>query len=87
MDEQIKEALLKRAVGGETSETLDEYACKGKETVLKLVKRKVSTKCNLPDVAALKVLLALSGRELENMSDVELLEERERLINELKTEN
>lgn len=84
LEERLKDALIKRAVGGNSEETVEEYAFDGPESGLKLVKRKISTKYNPPDVAAVKALLALEGQDITGMTDVELIEERDRLMEELK---
>lgn len=86
MEDKLKEALLKRAIGGKTTETVKEYAPDDKNGGEKLVKRKVSTKYNPPDVAAVKALLAYDGRGIEDMTDIELIEERKKLIREIKGE-
>ena len=78
---------MKRALGGKTTETVKEYSSEGKDGVEKLVKRKVSTKYNPPDVAAVKALFACDGRGIEDMTDVELIEERERLLQEIQRGN
>jgi hypothetical protein len=83
MEDEIKEALLKRAKGYYSRESTREFSFDGKKGVETLVKRKVSTKYTPPDVAAAKVLLALEGGGIEDMSDVELQEERERILREI----
>ena len=84
LEDILKDALVKRAIGGNAKETVDEYSCGGAEGALKLVKRKVSTKYNPPDVAAVKALLGYDGRGFEDIADDELMAERERLVREIK---
>ena len=69
-DEGLKKALIKCAVGFDTSEVVEEYAADGDE--LKLVKRKVTRRDVPPDIKAVKMLLdgeagvaELSDEELE----------------------
>ena len=87
MEDKLKEALLKRALGYDSTETVEEFSPDDVNGGEKRIKRKVSTKYNPPDVAAVKALLACDGRGIEEMTDFELIEERERLIAELKGEN
>ena len=86
LDEKIKEALLKKAVGFESDEIIEEYVSdeNGKSV---LSKRKITKKYNPPDVVALKFLLEEEGHfddEISKMSDEELLKERDRLLQLLK---
>lgn len=82
-DEGIKKALLKCAVGFDTSEIVEEYTVD--EGELKLVKRKVTKRDVPPDIKAVKMLL--DGEvDASQMSDEELEERREKLIAMLKEE-
>lgn len=82
LDEDIKQALLKRAVGYESDEIVEEYvADENGQSVLS--KRKITKKYNPPDIAALKFLLEQSSvydDEIANMTDQQLLMEKERLL-------
>lgn len=85
-EEEIKQALLKRAVGYECDEIVEEYVAdeNGKSV---LSKRKITKKYNPPDIAALRFLLEkshLSDDEISKMSDSQLLKEKERLLQLLK---
>lgn len=82
-DEGIKKALLKCAVGFDTSEIVEEYTVD--EGELKLVKRKVTKRDVPPDIKAVKMLLD-GEADASQMSDEELEERRERLIAMLKEE-
>ena len=83
-DEGIKKALLKCAVGFDTSEVVEEYAVDGEE--LRLVKRKVTRRDVPPDIKA--VIMLLDGDTgVENLSDEELEERRKKLIELLKEDN
>ena len=82
-DEGIKKALLKCAVGFDTSEIVEEYTVD--EGELKLVKRKVTKRDVPPDIKAVKMLLD-GEADASLMSDEELEERREKLIAMLKEE-
>ena len=83
-DEGIKKALLKCAVGFDTSEVVEEYAVDGEE--LRLVKRKVTRRDVPPDIKAVKMLLD-GDTGVENLSDEELEERRKKIIELLKEDN
>ena len=85
-EEEIKDALLKKALGFESDEIVEEYGS-DKEGRPVLCKRKITKKFNPPDVAALKFLLEesqFSDDEIANMTDGQLLKEKERLLQLLK---
>lgn len=82
-DEGIKKALLKCAVGFDTSEIVEEYTVD--EGELKLIKRKVTKRDVPPDIKAVKMLLD-GEADASQMSDEELEERREKLIAMLKEE-
>lgn len=82
-DEGIKRALIKCAVGFDTSEIVEEYTVD--EGELKLVKRKVTKRDVPPDIKAVKMLLD-GEADASQMSDEELEERREKLIAMLKEE-
>lgn len=82
-DEGIKKALIKCAVGFDTSEIVEEYTVD--EGELKLVKRKVTRRDVPPDIKAVKMLLD-GEADASQMSDEELEERREKLIAMLKEE-
>ncbi len=79
-EDKIKEILLKKAVGYTSEEVVEEYQLK--EDELMLTKRKVTSKQVPPDLSSAKVVLEYFAREgdLTNLTDEELLEERNRLI-------
>ena len=80
MDE-VKDALLKRALGFDSDEIVEEYVTddSGKSV---LSKRKVTKKYTPPDMSALKVLIeqAEFDDEISHMTDKELLREKDRLL-------
>ena len=79
----IKDVLLKKALGYDTTEVVEEYVS-GEEGEIKLTKKKVTTKNVPPDLSALKLLLDSQNVSVQNMTDEELILERERLLKELK---
>ena len=82
-DEGLKKALIKCAVGFDTSEVVEEYAVDGDG--LKLVKRKVTKRDVPPDIKAVKMLLD-GEADAKEMSDEEPEERRKKLIEMLKEE-
>ncbi len=80
--ENLDEAILKKALGYDSTEVTEEYAVSdGGEIVLS--KKKVIKKNVPPDITAIKILLDKKDENLESMSDEELLYERDRLLGEL----
>ena len=53
--EKIKEALLKKALGYDCTETVEEYV--SEEGEIRLTKKKITKKNVPPDMSALKILL------------------------------
>ncbi len=87
-DQEFKDALMKKALGFESDEIVEEYATDEKGNSI-LSKRKITKKFNPPDVTALKFLLEQSqiyDDEISKMTDEELLKERDRLLKLLKEE-
>ena len=77
--DELKDALIKRAVGYTAEEVVSEYS--DDNGVMKMVRKKVSKKCVPPDVSALKMLLdELKDDYLDSLSDEELEKEKERLL-------
>lgn len=83
MEEEIKDALKRCAVGFGTSETVEEFSVEDGE--LRLVKKKVTKRDIPPDIKAVKLLM--DGEGLDGLSDESLEEEREKLIKLLKEGN
>lgn len=79
-----RDAVLKRALGYEAEEVVEEYS--GEDGTL--LKRKVTRKNVPPDISAAKLIL--SGEEKQKdiweMTDEELAEEKRRLLALLKKE-
>lgn len=80
-DEQIRQALVRRAVGYETDEVVEEYGFSDGEAVL--IKRKVTKKSVPPDIQAAKMLMG-GQTPLSEMSDEMLEEEKQRLLQQLR---
>lgn len=80
MEEEIKDALKKCAVGFGASEVVEEFCMEDGE--LKLVKKKVTKKDVPPDIKAVRLLMDGSG--LSGASDEELEEEKNHLLELLK---
>ena len=84
--EKIQRALIKRALGYDTSETVEEYALNGDD--MTVVRKKVTTKNMPPDITAAKILLEKAGEENKNgyfeMTDEQLEKEKNRLLALLK---
>ena len=80
----LKEALYKKAVGYDSSETVEEYSDNDGDLVL--VKRKVTTKPVRPDISAIKLLLGLDGgnEDLSALSDEELETQKKKLLKIIK---
>lgn len=87
---EIRLALIKRAVGYDAKEVVEEFS-QSEEGEERLCKRKVTTKNFPPDVTAAKLLLDMEGGEdITSLSDEELEEEKIKLykiLEETKNEN
>lgn len=86
-NKKLNKALVKRALGYLNKEVTEEF-CKEDEGKMVLTKRKVTKKNVPPDISAVKVLLEIYGENKDlvfaNMTDEELLIERDKLIEKLK---
>lgn len=83
-NENLTNALLKRALGFDTEETVVEYAGNEGGDFLP-VKKKITKKSVPPDLAAIRLLLGGDDAgNLSDLSDEELLAEKDRLISLLK---
>ena len=79
----IESALIKKALGYDATETVEEYA-ENNDGEVKLTKKKVTVKNVPPDMSALKYLLEERQQQVEQMTDEQLKEEKIRLLNLLK---
>ncbi len=85
-EEEIKRALLKKAIGFECDEVVEEYTTDENGNAV-LSKRKITKKFNPPDISALRFLLeqeSLTDDEISKMTDEQLLLEKQRLLQLLK---
>lgn len=82
-DKRLKKALVKKALGFDATEVIEEYSADG-EGEIKLTKKKVTTKNVPPDLGAIKMLIDEKESSLKDMSDTELETEKERLLELLK---
>lgn len=78
VDGEINSALLKKALGFDAQEIVEEYAL-GSEGEITLSKKKITTKCVPPDVSAIKMLLD-AAEPLSRYTDEELDAEKQRLL-------
>ncbi|MBQ7407817.1 MAG: hypothetical protein IJW13_00870 [Clostridia bacterium] len=85
---KIQKALIKRALGYDFSETVEEYSSDGEQ--LTMVRKKITTKNVPPDISAAKLLLdGLDNQKngLIELSDEQLAKEKDRLLALLKEKN
>ena len=80
-DQKVKKALIKRALGYDSEEVVEEYV-KTEDGVV-LSKKKVTIKNVPPDVSALKILIDAFGEDLSSLTKEQLELEKERLLLEL----
>ena len=76
--DKIQKALLKRALGYDSSETVEEYAKDGED--MTIVRKKVTKKNVPPDITALKLIIDKDSEPIENLTDEELEKEKLRLL-------
>ncbi len=81
--DEIMEAVVKRAVGYEARETVEEYAIV--DGTLELVKKRITTKDVPPDIAAAKLIF--DDGDYSSMTDEQLEAEKKRLLSELALES
>ncbi len=84
----IESALLKKALGYDHNEIVEEYVV-DEEGVVKLAKKKVTTKHFSPDIPAAKILLEEFNKNTniyESMTEEQLKEQKNKLIKLLKKE-
>ncbi len=84
-EEDIKQALIKKALGFESDEIIEEYVSDENGKPL-LSKRKITKKINPPDLNALRFLLEQSNSDddFTHMTDEQLIAEKNRLLQLLK---
>ena len=82
-DEDLRDALIKKALGYNATETVEEYVS-SEEGEVKLTKKKVTIKNVPPDISAIKMLLESETQNIETLTDEELEQEKQRLLSLLK---
>lgn len=85
ISKKLKAALTKKATGFTADEVVEEYGI-NPDGEFTLLKRKITKKYYPPDTTAISKAQELSEAEgdLENLSEGQLLEEKSRLLAELK---
>lgn len=78
-DNSLRQALIKKALGYDATEIVEEYVT-GDEGQVVLSKKKVTKKNVPPDLSAIKMLIDGERPDIFGMSDEELEQERQRLI-------
>ena len=78
-DKEVKAALVKKALGFDATEIVEEYVS-DEQGDIRLSRKKVTTKNVPPDVTALKMLLEDDAAPVIKMTDDELEEEKARLL-------
>ncbi|MDE7190948.1 MAG: hypothetical protein K2O35_00515 [Clostridia bacterium] len=80
MNDNIENAILRKAVGYDVQEVVEEYTGENE-----LLKRKVTNKHIPPDMTAIKTVLEIKGQEndLAKMSDAELKQLKTKLLRQL----
>ena len=85
--EKVLDALLKKALGYDLEETVEEFSIDEQSGKMKKNKKKISKKHLPPDISAMKTLLEFfdskTAGKYDNMTEEELLREREKLLNML----
>ncbi|MBR2371502.1 MAG: hypothetical protein IKA90_01380 [Clostridia bacterium] len=87
INQKLKEALVKKAVGYVAKELVDELAVDKETGEMTVVRRKVTKKQVPPDLSAARLLFELTGEkqfDLTCMSDDDLQNERQKLLDILK---
>lgn len=88
-EEKLKKALMRKALGYKVSEIVEEFSF-DEDGAQKLSKRKITKKHIASDTSALKILIEKFFPNLEinlsEMTDQQLEEEREKILQLLKEE-
>lgn len=88
-EEKLKRALLKKALGYDVRESVEEFSVDDNGQK-KLSKKKITKKHFAPDLTALKLLIEKfypdTNLKISDMTDEQLLEEKQRILQLLKEE-
>ncbi|MBE5748349.1 MAG: hypothetical protein E7344_01820 [Clostridiales bacterium] len=90
VNQKLKQALVKKAVGYVAKEWVDELAVDKETGEMTVVKRKVTKKQVPPDLNAAKLLFEITGEkqfDVAFMSDDDLQNERQKLLDILEENN
>ena len=85
---KIEKSIVKKALGYNYKEVIDEFSIDGKKKTL--IKRKVTTKNVPPDLSAVKMLLedlTDEQKDFSNLTDEELVEEIKKTLEKLNFKN
>ncbi len=88
LNEKTIKAIKQLLAGLVTKEEINEYQVDDKSGQMKLIKQRVKINSIPPNADIIKLLLNKQGRseDYENYTDEELLEEKQKLLNQLKEE-
>ncbi len=81
----FKNALIKKALGYDATEVVEEYVS-SEEGEVKLTKKKITKKNVPPDITAIKILLENDDKAVCTLTDEELEKEKIRLLELLKAQ-
>ena len=86
--EKIKEALMKKAMGYNFEESVEEFSLDEENGKYKPCKKRISKKYMPPDISAMKALLSICDEDskYDLMTEEELLIERAKLLEQLSSE-
>ncbi len=82
LKDKLKQTLIKKATGYKVEESVCEYGMEDDQ--IKLVKKKVSTKYYPPDLSAINMLLTEKESDYKSLTDEELEEEKQKILNLIK---
>ncbi len=86
--DKLATALMKKATGYDFDEVTEEFCFDDETGEMKKCKQKVNKKHSPPDVSAVRAYFELFKEDIkskyDSMTEEELLQEKQRLLNELK---
>ena len=83
---EIYDALVKRALGHSVTEESSEYAVDD-DGGQRLIRKKISVKEVPPELNAIKLLIKERKENVDDLTEEELLKEKERLLRQLAKED
>ncbi len=89
LDKQTKQAIQQLLLGLTTKEETNEYIKDESDGQLKLIKQRIKTNTIPPSVDIIKLLINNQSLETDysNLSNEQLLEEKQKLLKQLKEED